>query len=92
MVLREDAETRQIQVEGLHKVFRTNETLSPKEISHLLGIDVNASSFVEPSTINGSASRMQFFTVWFLSIAFASIGMLLFMQMKQIGLFYPGVA
>ena len=92
LVLREDAQTKQVQVEGLHKVFRTNDTLSPKEISQLLGIEVDVSSFAETSTTNGAASRMQFFAVWFLSIAFAAIGMVLFMQMNQIGPFYPGVA
>ena len=62
LVLRED-EGAGVKVEGLHKVFRTNDTLSPKEISQLLGIEVDASSFVKAPEVNGSPSRVQFFAV-----------------------------
>jgi len=40
MVLRENVNTKESHVDGLHKVFRTNETLKSQEISSLLGIDV----------------------------------------------------
>lgn len=92
LVLREDEQSKEIKVEGLHKVFRTNDTLSPKEISQLLGIEVDASSFVQAPQPNGNPSRVQFFAVWFLSIVFAATGMLVFMHMNHIGPFHPSMA
>jgi hypothetical protein len=40
MVLREDTRTQKTRVDGLHKIFRTDDLLSPQEISALLGVDV----------------------------------------------------
>lgn len=92
LVLRQDNDTNEVRVEGLHKVFRTNQALAPKEISQLLGIEVNASGFVEPGVATRTPSKWQFFFVWFLSVAFAACGMLFFMHMSQIGPFHPSVA
>ena len=39
MVLRQNVKTKEAKVQGLHKVFRSDETLKPSEISALLGID-----------------------------------------------------
>lgn len=92
LVLRQNKDTHKVRVEGLHKVFRTNQALAPQEISKLLGIEVNASSFVEPSLVSSAPSKWQFFIVWLLSVAFAACGMLFFMHMSQIGPFHPSVA
>jgi len=43
-VLREDPDDHEEHVETVHKVFRSDEKLSPETISALLGVDVEMSS------------------------------------------------
>lgn len=89
MVLRENKTTKQVKVEGLHKVFRSDESLEPHEISALLGIEVDASSFYrpqkEPSTIVG----VQYVTIWVVSVIFAVITVLTTMYVNEVGPFHP---
>ncbi len=44
IVSRKNVKTNFSRIEGLHKVFRTNESLSSQEISELLGIGVDLPS------------------------------------------------
>jgi len=91
MVLREDSETKRIRVEGLHKVFRSNDSLQPKEISELLGIEVNVSHH-QPVTIEKQrVTLVSVMFVWILSVSFAVVGVLLFMHMNSVGIFHPSV-
>ena len=53
MVLRENKTTKKTRVDGLHKVFRTNESLSSAEINELLGINV----CLEERVLAGSNAR-----------------------------------
>ena len=91
LVLREDAETKRIRVEGLHKVFRTNDSLEPREISELLGIDVDVNQFRPQGVDTTRVGMTTFFSIWMLSVLFASIGVLLFMHMNNVGIFHPSV-
>jgi hypothetical protein len=91
MVLREDTETKRIRVEGLHKVFRTDDSLQSKEISELLGIDVNLNQYRPVSIQKQRVTLASVMLVWILSIGFAVIGIFLFMHMNSVGVFHPSV-
>lgn len=89
MVLREDKTTKQVRVDGLHKVFRTDEALQPQEISELLGIEVDASTFYRPQSNTGTLAAIQYITVWLFSVFFAVTGVLYFMYVNEVGPFHP---
>ena len=90
MVLRENVATKKIRVEGLHKVFRTDESLQPDEISELLGIDVDISRY-SPEVVESRQSNLStFIIIWIASVVIAVVGVLLFMHMNSIGPFHPG--
>jgi len=91
MVLRENVENKRIRVEGLHKVFRTDESLEPREISQLLGIDVDIDSYMQDNLETSRLLVTSFISVGVLSVLIAVIGVLLFMHMSGVGLFNPNV-
>lgn len=89
MVLRENIKTKQTHVDGLHKVFRTGEALSPDEISSLLGIEVDIDTSVDPEVEIREFSKLQHTFIWILSFIFAVAAILLYMYIQKIGLFHP---
>jgi len=91
MVLRENKDTKQVRVDGLHKVFRTDEALQPKEISELLGIEVDASTFYRPEANSGAIAGIQYVTVWLFSVFFAVATVLAIMYMNEVGPFHPSI-
>lgn len=91
MILREDQVTKQTRVDGIHKIFRSDDTLKPKEISKLLGIEVDASQFVQVDQKYRNYAALQYIVVWFFSVVFAVTGILLYMYMNQVGLFHPTI-
>ena len=93
MVLRENTKTNKTRVDGLHKIFRTNEGLRPDEISQLLGIEVNLSDRVESHNGEGGRDLSQFQNVIIgvLSFTLAILGLVFYMYIYEIGIFYPSV-
>ena len=93
MVLRENTLTKQTKVDGLHKVFRTDEALKPDEISRLLGIDVDIRETitVEERNKNRNFTFLQFVILWLTSIILAVSSVLFYMYSHQMGVFHPGV-
>lgn len=91
MVLREDADSNKLRVEGLHKVFRSDDSLQPKEISQLLGIQVDASQYISHADTNNRIKMTTFFSVWICSVVFAAVGVLLFMHVNSVGIFHPSM-
>ena len=91
MVLRENKVTKQVKVDGLHKVFRSDESLQPNEISALLGIDVDASTFYRPTSEPSTVVGVQYVTIWVFSVFFAVITVLATMYVNQVGPFHPSV-
>lgn len=89
MVLREDANTKQVRVDGLHKVFRTDEALQPKEISELLGIEVDASTFYRPERSTSTMAGIQYVSIWLFSVFFAVATVLTIMYVNEVGPFHP---
>ena len=90
MVLRENTVTKQTKVDGLHKVFRTDQALRPDEISKLLGIDVDITEGVNVDNVGQSNgfSLLQFIFLWTASIALAVGSVLFYMYSHEIGLFH----
>jgi len=93
MVLRENTKTNKVRVDGLHKIFRTNEGLRPDEISQLLGIEVDLSERVKPYDGEGDKDSFQFqnIIIGVLSFTLAILGLVFYMYIYKIGIFYPSV-
>jgi GTP cyclohydrolase III len=91
MVLRENTKTNKTHVDGLHKVFRTNEALAPDEISQLLGIEVNVSTRVTTDEVHSTKSIFGFqnIVIGVLSFVVAILALVFFMYIYKIGIFYP---
>lgn len=91
-VLKENTSSHQTHIDTLHKVFRSDETLSPQEISSLLGIDVNipASTRAGSNKWNGlSVSQSAIILMASFLIAFVSIGYVMYSQ--KMGPFYEPI-
>jgi len=93
MVLRENTKTKKTRVDGLHKVFRTNEGLRPEEISQLLGIEVDLTDRVQTFDRESAAkaSRFQSATITILSFLIAILGLAFYMYIYRIGIFHPSM-
>jgi hypothetical protein len=89
MVLRENTKTNKTRVDGLHKVFRTDEALAPDEIADLLGIEVEISERVQVQSKSRDFSQLQYILVWVLSAIVAVLGILFYMYIYQVGVFHP---
>ncbi len=92
MILKEDTKTNKSRVEGLHKVFRTDNTLKPAEISQLLGIDVDIEKEIVPQSKGRTMSLSQKFLVWFASTVIAIAGILIYMYLLNVGVFHPSTS
>lgn len=92
MVLRENTKNKTTRVDGLHKIFRTDESLRPEEISQLLGIDVDISDKINPKGKSRDLSTFQYVIVWAASAVLAISGLVFYMYLHKIGLFHPASA
>ena len=89
MILRENTKTNETRVDGLHKVFRTDNGLQPAEITKLLGIDIELTS---AETVNTDPRRFSLFELVLLSLAsslLAIVCLLMYMYSEGIGWFHP---
>jgi hypothetical protein len=91
MVLRENTSTKKIRVDGLHKVFRSDEALAPNEISALLGIDVDPDVLSEVETRTQDTTTIQNVLVTIFAILVAIGGLAIYMYLNRIGIFHPSV-
>jgi hypothetical protein len=89
MVLRENTKTNQTHVDGLHKIFRTDQALQPSEISQLLGIDVNLETPLERLQGKRRYTLLQVFLLWVTSMIIAVTAVMLYMYTEEIGFFHP---
>lgn len=88
--LKQTVNLSEAKKEGLHKVFRTSQSLAPREISQLLGIEVSVGSKIAtPVQSTNNFSGLQYISVWVLSVAVAMTGLLTYMYMHDIGFFHP---
>jgi CRISPR/Cas system-associated protein Csx1 len=89
MVLRENTKTNATRVEGLHKVFRTDQGLQASEISQLLGIEVQVTEKVEVGINARRYTLFQVITLWFISAIIATTAVLFYMYTNHTGVFHP---
>lgn len=89
MVLRENTTTHQTRVDGLHKIFRTDETLKPSEISSLLGIEVQVEEVSVRESRNRNLSVGQSLVVTAVAIILALAGVACAMYFYEVGFFHP---
>ena len=89
MILKENTQTQTSKIEGLHKVFRTNQRLSSEEISTLLGIDVNIDELpAVRRRKNADSVWLQNISVIVTAIGIAFIGVVFAMYIYDVGLFH----
>ncbi len=94
MVLRENLDTKATRVDSLHKLMRTDQTLSAKEISKLLGIEialpvVRRGAQARSLSPSSTAERI---VVAILSVVVALIGLGLAMYVLEFGVFHATAA
>lgn len=96
MVLRENIKTNKTRVDGLHKVFRTDEGLKPDEIAQLLGIEVNVSERIEyDDEKDGSDftfTKSQKITILVIAFTVTIVGFMMYMYIFKIGYFYQSLS
>jgi len=91
MVLKENTVTKETHIDTLHKVFHSDQRLSPEEITSLLGIDVPYTS-EDVNNIHEAHSNHERANVYLaialsVMIAVASVGYVMFRE--QAGVFHP---
>ena len=89
MVLRENTKTHQTRVDGLHKIFRSDEGLKPAEISALLGIEVEVGEVTIDRNKNREMSYLQTTIVSLLAAGLALAGVFAAMYFYEVGAFHP---
>lgn len=92
MVLRENNKTHQTRVDGLHKIFHTDEALKPSEISSLLGIEVQLDDFAIQSARRRDMSFIQTTVVTIVATLLAVAGVAFAMYHYEVGFFHPTVS
>lgn len=93
MVLRENTKTNETHVDGLHKVFRTDQNLKSSEIYDLLGIDTDIKDFTDIKQVVTSRrfNILQVVVLWSVSLILALTVVLFYMYSSHSGLFHPSV-
>lgn len=89
VVLRENTKTNETRVDGLHKVFRSDEGLKPKEVSRLLGIDVAVQDQISKDNKKRHLSYLELFLLALVSLLLATVCILFYMYSHDIGIFHP---
>lgn len=93
MVLRENTANNTTRIDGLHKVFRSNQNLRPSEIYSLLGIDVGVGDDIETKKIDVNRKIwIQHVVIVLLAIVIAVGGIFVAMYVYQVGIFHDSVA
>lgn len=89
MVLRENTKNNSTRVDGLHKVFRSDQGLKPNEISSLLGIEVDVEEVsVRRLKEEKEVAWIQTCVILLVSLVLALLGVLLVMYIYKVGMFH----
>ena len=89
VVLRENTKTNETRVDGLHKVFRTDEGLKPQEVSRLLGIDIAVRDPIARENKKKHLSYLELTLLTVVSLLVATVFILVYMYSHDIGIFHP---
>ena len=88
MVLRENVITKETRVDGLHKVFRSNEALNSSEIFKLLGVEVDIDKIAKTKVQSKNKHMLHIIVVVIFSFIFALLSLLLYMYIHEIGFYH----
>jgi hypothetical protein len=90
MVLKENTKTSETHVDTLHKVFHSNERLSPSEISDLLGVKISLGEHEVGNVMSRRRriERNQNFSAILLALSIVMLGLTYAMYVEQAGLFF----
>lgn len=88
MVLRKNTKTNKTRIDGLHKVFRTDESLRPQEISLLLGVELEMTEEIKPGAHLRKFSTGNYLAIIILSIALALLSAIFLMYIQDAGPFH----
>lgn len=92
MILRENNVTHETRVDGLHKIFRSDDSLKPEEISALLGIDVEVDQVRIKQSRHLQVSTAQSMLVVLFALVLALAGVFISMYVYKVGAFHPTVS
>jgi len=87
-ILRENVDTKELRVDGLHKVFRTDESLKSSEVNYLLGIDVSFDQKISVPEATKKAHVAEFVVLCLVSLVIAAAAIVFYMYSHQMGLFH----
>jgi hypothetical protein len=90
-VLRQNTSDNTSRLEGLHKIYRTDQGLKPNEVSELLGIDINVSALEIKNHRARGMTGGEYFIVLSLALVLAFGGLLYAMYEHETGPFHPTV-
>lgn len=90
-VLRENKFDNRAHVDGLHKIYRTDNGLKPAEITALLGIDVDVSEWQVQNHRQRGVSNVHYFVILGLILLLAIGGLTFTMYINEAGPFHPSV-
>jgi sensor histidine kinase YesM len=79
------------RTDGLHRVFYTDGSLQPGEISNLLGVDISLDVPVTRWTKSEHLSKSEIITVVVGSFAIALITLITYMYVAGVGLFHKAL-
>jgi hypothetical protein len=93
LVLRENTKTSATRVDGLHRVFRSDQILKAQEVSELLGIEMQITETVEMSGIHTPRyTILHVLTLWLISGIVAITAVMFYMYTHNTGVFHPSSA
>lgn len=90
MVLKENKDSKATHVDTLHKVFHSDERLSPADISALLGIQVTLSpdQVMDVTEKRRKSERVQGLVAIILALSIVLLGLTYLMYVEQAGFFH----
>ncbi len=90
MVLKENKDSKTTHVDTLHRVFHSDERLSPADISSLLGVKVSLSDedVVDVESKRRKVERAQTLVAVTLALSIVLLGLTYLMYVEQAGLFH----
>lgn len=89
VVLREDSNTHRQRVDSVHKVFGSDQKISPETLSSLLGMDVKIDSIAEEhqNTLR-RRYQSQLLSIVLLSVLSAIVLLIALMWFLEVGIFH----
>ena len=91
MVLKENKDSKATHVDTLHRVFHSDDRLSPSDISSLLGVKVSLrdEDVVDVEVQRRKIERAQTLVAVTLALSIVLLGLAYLMYVEQAGVFHP---